>query len=331
MSSGGLRQPVIAHVRVRPGTSEVLYRRLHEQLHDFSPMVQLLLPSAMVVDLSAAPRYFGRSPAALAAQIRLRALAHHGVDTRIGLSPAWAVSAMASSRPEDNGIRTVHPDAVPRFLGPLPIGALYGITNVQARTLVNYGVQHIGLFAELPEATAQRLLGGRAGRLLHERSRGIDRRAVVPTGLAATTSARRNFPTDTLDPDVVRAALLGVCVELGERLRRHHRAVARSLTLVIVFSDRTQLVRSRTLPEASAHTEDLRDAAYALFGQLGLQRARLRAVALKVEMIPAGRAMEQISLDPAREARRRIEPVLDRINARWPGTAAPAAAYRPAS
>ncbi|MHB6911663.1 hypothetical protein [Streptomyces sp. DB-54] len=63
-----------------------------------------------------------------------------------------------------------------------------------------FGVHNIGVLATLPEATAQRVLGGRAGRLLRERARGIDRRRVVPVDLPHSAAAQRRFPVDTLDP-----------------------------------------------------------------------------------------------------------------------------------
>ncbi|MGP3925926.1 DinB/UmuC family translesion DNA polymerase [Streptomyces sp. 8N616] len=57
-----------------------------------------------------------------------------------------------------------------------------------------------------------------------------------------------------LDPALIQTALLDMAVVLGERLRTRHQT-ARALTLTLTFADRSNLVRSRALLEASARTE----------------------------------------------------------------------------
>ncbi|MFB6833610.1 hypothetical protein [Streptomyces hydrogenans] len=58
---------------------------------------------------------------------------------------------------------------------------------------------------------------------------------------------------------------------------------------------------------------------------MAIQRARVRRIVLTAEEAPG----TQLSLAPEREARLRIEPVLDRFNARWGHPVVrPAAAYR---
>jgi DNA polymerase-4 len=221
------------------------------------------------------------------------------------------------------------PEAVAAFLHPRPVGELHGIGSAQERTLTTYGVHTIGLLANLPEATVQRVLGGKAGRLLRERARGIDRRRVVPAELPHSAAAQRRFPTDTLAPELVRSALLSLAVELGERLRTRRQA-AKAVTMTVTFADRTQIHRSRQLPGgSSAHTDDLRDVAYDMYRALGLQRARVRAVALRCEqLVDAAAASEQLSFDADREHRLRAEQAIDALNARFgSGTVGPAASY----
>ncbi|KOX27729.1 hypothetical protein ADL06_14080, partial [Streptomyces sp. NRRL F-6491] len=58
---------------------------------------------------------------------------------------------------------------------------------------------------------------------------------------------------------------------------------ARALTLTVRYADRSTTTRTRRLPEPTAHGPALTDAAYALHAALGLQRARVRSVALRVE------------------------------------------------
>jgi hypothetical protein len=55
-------------------------------------------------------------------------------------------------------------------------------------------VHCVGLLAAVPPATVQRLLGGRAGRQVADRARGIDPRPVTPRALPASESVSRTFP-----------------------------------------------------------------------------------------------------------------------------------------
>ncbi|MEW5542754.1 cyanophycin synthetase [Streptomyces cyaneofuscatus] len=175
--------------------------------------MQALPPSVLVADVSGSLRYFDRDPSSLAPDDPdPRALARYGLDVKIGVASTWALAAMASNETGPGGIRTVGAarEEMEAFLYPRPVGDLYGIGSAQARTLTTFGVHSVGILAALPESTVQRILGGRTGRLIHERARGIDRRAVVPSDLPSSASAQRRFPIDTLDPATVRAALLSL-------------------------------------------------------------------------------------------------------------------------
>ncbi|GAA3043626.1 hypothetical protein GCM10017562_75740 [Streptomyces roseofulvus] len=148
-----------------------------------------------------------------------------------------------------------------------------------------------------------------------------------------STSAHTAFPWDETDAASVRAAVLSLVVTVGERIRRRDQ-VARKVNLTIGLAGGASVSRTRTLPAASGHTEDLRSAAYRILDGMALQRARVRRIVLTVEdLTAAGEGPgTQMSLDTEREARLRIEPVLDRLNTRWGHPVAkPAADYRHAS
>ncbi len=102
------------------------------------------------------------------------------------------------------------------------------------------------------------------------------------------------------------------------------------LTLTVQYADRTgqaSITRSRTLPEATAHTPQLRATAHALHGALGLQRARVRSLALRAgDLGDAASTSRQLTFGPDDDRARRIEAAADRARARFG-----AGAVRPAS
>ncbi|MDT0465226.1 DNA polymerase Y family protein [Streptomyces gibsoniae] len=299
-------------------------------LEEFTPVVEALPPDGALADLRGAERYFGRDAAELAALIRVRALAHHGVDCAIGAGPGPMLARMALREAAPGAVRVVPeaPGAVREFLDGLPVRALPGVGGVTARTLCEYGLDTVGKVAAAPLSTVQRLVGARAGRELHEKANGVDRGRVVPNAVSSSVAAERPFTRDELDPARHRRALLSAAEELGSRLRNLER-VSRTLTLTVRYADRSSTTRSRTLAEPTAHSAALTAEAYRMYEALGLQRARVRAIALRAEgLTPAEQATHQLTFDPVDEKVRRLEEVADRARARFgpravmPGTLA---------
>ncbi|MFC9891162.1 hypothetical protein ACFW3A_22135 [Streptomyces pilosus] len=321
-------------------------------LEGFTPVVQALPPDGALADLRGAERYFGRTALELASVIRVRALALHGVDCVIGAGPGPMLARMAQRDARPGRTRAVAADEVREFLAGQPVVALPGVGTRTARTLCEYGLDTLGRVAAAPLSTLQRLVGARAGRELHEKANGMDRGRVVPDAVSLPHSrlrpgggttllaTERPFTRDELDPGRHRRALLSAAEELGGRLRALDQ-VCRSLTLTVRYAglphsrpgpsggtpDAT--TRTRTLPEPTAHSPALTTVAYGMYEALGLQRARVRAIALRAEgLAPAERASHQLTFDPVDEKVRRIEEVADRARAKFgpravmPGTLA---------
>ncbi|WP_432148064.1 DNA polymerase Y family protein [Streptomyces sp. bgisy029] len=304
------------------------YTGLLALLGAFTPLVEAAPPDAALADVGGALRYFGRDAQGLASVIRVRALALHGVDCSIGAAANPMVARMAARRAAPGTTFVVDRGEEAAFLAPLPAAALDGVGAATARTLCGYGLDSVGRIAAAPLATLQRITGVRTGRELWERARGIDRTRVVPNAAARSLAAERSFPRDELSPEQHRRALLSLTEELGARLRGEGQ-VCRSLAVSVRYADRTgyaTLTRSRTLGEPTAHSAALTALAYRIHESFGLQRARVRGIALRAEgLTDADRASRQLTFDPADERSRRIEEVADRLRERFgPGAVKPA-------
>ncbi|MGW1023249.1 DNA polymerase Y family protein [Streptomyces sp. NPDC002577] len=311
-----------------PSAGEAVLPGLLTLLGEFTPVVEAAPPDAALADLGGAVRYFGRDAVELAAVIRVRALALYSVDCAIGAGPGPMLARMAARDAAPGVTRVVpeDPDAIAEFLADKPVMALPGVGAATARTLGSYGLDSIGRLAAAPLSTVQRLVGARAGRELHEKAHGVDRSRVVPNAAARSLASERTFPRDELDPFQHRRALLSITEELGARLRAE-KQVCRALALTVRYADRSTTTRSRTLPEPTAHSSALTDTAYRMYEALGLQRARVRAVALRAEGLgPAEGTAHQLSFDPADDKARRLEAAADRARARFgPGAVIPGA------
>jgi DNA polymerase-4 len=311
-----------------PDQSGELYEQLLMLLQGITPRVQALPPHTADLDLTGALRFFGTDARALAQLVRLRALALYGVQTTAAAGPSRLISAMAAAVTPPGSITVISPEPydIASFLRPQPLAMLPGVGPATARNLARYGLHTIGELADAPLLTVQRLLGAAAGRALHARAHGIDDRHVIPQAAPRSASADHAFARDELDLVEHRRAILGLAEQLGARMRGEDQ-VCRTLTLTCRYADRSTTSRSRSLPEPTAHSRALTDTAYGLYASLGLERARVRSIALRADaLIPAERSARQLSLDPSDDKARRIEAAADRARARFgPDAVKPAA------
>ncbi|MFG2635842.1 hypothetical protein ACGFX8_18450 [Streptomyces sp. NPDC048362] len=302
-----------------PPTYEAALPGLLGLLEEFTPVVEALPPDGALADLRGAERYFGRDAVELASVIRVRALARYGVDCAIGAGPGPMLArvALGAARPGVTRAAPEDPDGVAGFLAERPVSVLPGVGAATTRTLREYGLDTLGLVAAAPLSTLQRLIGAKAGRELREKASGIDRSRVVPNAVSRSLVTERPFDIDELDPGRHRRALLSAVEEIGARLRGVEK-VCRTLTLTVRYADRSSTTRSRTLKEPTAHTAALARTAYGMYEALGLQRARVRALALRAEgLASAEQASCQLTFDPVDDKVRRIEEVADRARAKF--------------
>ncbi|MEU9115592.1 helix-hairpin-helix domain-containing protein [Streptomyces sp. NPDC048483] len=326
------RPPATLHVRFRAAddtpVSAARYEQLLNLLAQFTPVIEALPPDAALADVRGALRYFDRDAAGIAELIRLRALAWYGMRCTIGIGANPLLARMAAQTAPPGEIRSVPSDtgSVASFLARRPASALYGVGPATARTLCAYGLDSVERIAAAPPATLQRILGAKTGRAVYERARGIDPTPVTPNAAARSMGAEHRFLHDELDPVRRRHALLSLADDLGARLRASGQ-VARTLTLTVRYADRSTTTRSRRLDGPTAHGPALTGAAYALHAALGLQRARVRSVALRAEdLCRAELAARQLTFDPVDDKAYRIEAAVDRARARFgPGAVRPAA------
>lgn len=326
-----------AIVRVRFHTAqrdEELYEQLLDVLTDVSPRVEPLPADwSAYIDLGGALRFWGSDIEGLTSVIRLRLVALHGITSSAGAGPTRSIAAMAAAVTPPGATTIVHDDPyeIACFLRPRPAAALPGIGPKTARTLTRYGITTIGDLADTPPSTLQRILGAPAARHLHALAHGVDDRPIVPTAAPKSLSTSHRFDRDELDPDRHRRTVLALAEDLGAHLRKAGE-IAQALTITLTYADRTHTARTRTLPEATAHTPALAGLARDLLAGLGLQRARVRAIALRAERLrPAEHGAQQLTFDPRDDKLRRIEDVLDRARARYgPHIAGAASAYRQA-
>jgi DNA polymerase-4 len=170
------------------------------------------------------------------------------------------------------------------------------------------------------------MLGQAAGSHLSALAWGRDERTVRAHEPEKSVGAEETFGTDVDDPVVVRRELLRLSERTAARLRAQG-MVGRTVALKIRFADFTTITRSRTLPEATDVARIVYDTASTLYDALGLERARLRLVGVRVEqLVAASGATHQLLLGEREQGWREAEQAVDRATLRFgQGAVRPAA------
>ena len=180
--------------------------------------------------------------------------------------------------------------------------------------------------AHTPRATLVRGLGEATGNHLHELSWGRDPRSVEPIRRERSIGNERTFDHDVDDPDIVHRTLLGLSDKTASRLRAAG-LVGRTVSIKVRFADFTTITRSRSLRDATDVSRDIAALARELYDALGLQRARVRLVGVRVEQLSAAASTPvQVALDEPEHGWREADRAIDRASARFG-----AGSVRPAS
>ncbi|MFJ5817484.1 DNA polymerase thumb domain-containing protein [Streptomyces sp. NPDC093108] len=324
----------ILYIHFHDLVDEQIYGHLLALLAEFTPQVQALPPDAALADVSGSLRYFGTDAPGLAERIRVRTGGLYGLRCTVGIAANPMLARMVAADGPPSAVRTLPDDVdeVAAFLAAKPAAALHGVGPATTRTLSSYGLDSIGRIAAAPLGTLQRILGAAAGRKLHDAARGLDPTPVIPAGPPRTLRVEHRFPEDELDHDRQRAALLALTDRLGLQLRSTSQ-VTRSLTLTVRYADRSTTIRTRKLLELTSHTKVLASTAYELHDRLGLQRARVRGLALRADdLLDAEQATRQLLFAPDDDKARRIEAVADTARNKFgPEAIKPAATAAPAA
>jgi DNA polymerase IV len=281
-----------------------------------TPLVEPLSLDEAFLDVSGAMRRLG-SPTEIGALIRDRVSDEQRITCSVGVASTKFVAKLASTRAKPDGLMVVPAAGVVAFLHPLPVAALWGVGEKTEKELVRLGLHTVGDIANTPRSTLVRALGQASGAHLHALSWGRDERSVVAHEPDKSIGAEETFGRDVDDPDVVRRELLRLCERTAARLRDAG-LVGRTISIKVRFADFTTISRSRSLRDPTDVAAEVFATARGLFDALGLDRARLRLIGVRVEgLVEVETAPRQMLLGDRVHGRREVEQAADRATARF--------------
>ena len=288
--------------------------------NDFSPHVEPLSLDEAFIDVSGAARLIG-SAREIAMKIRAQIEAELRITCSVGISTTKLIAKLASGRCKPNGILEIADDRVLEFLHPLPVRELWGVGPKTGDALTRLGLQTIGDIAHTPRGTLIRALGQGHGESLYELAWGRDLRAVEESTIEKSIGAEETFARDIDDNEELLAELLRVTERVARRLRDQE-LVTRTIAIKIRFSDFTTITRSKSIDLPTASTQEIYEHVRRLFTALGLVRARVRLVGVRLENLESDAGLvEQLTLGSREMGWRQVDKALDRARRRFGGGA----------
>lgn len=295
-----------------------------------TPAVEAISMDEAFLDVSGSVRRLG-GPVAIAE--RLRALIHdeQRITCSVGVAASLSVAKLASRRAKPDGVVVVRPEEVTSFLHPLEVGELYGVGEKTEAMLHRLGLRLVGDLAHTPVRTLQRAMGDHLGRHLHHLAWGEDGRTVAPgsTGVFGyggrsgagqpdkSMGAQETFGRDTDDRAVIAREMLKLSAKVTGRMRSAEVA-GRTVSITVRFADFTTITRAKTLTEATDVTQEVYRAAMRLYDALGLQRARIRLVGVRVEgLLPRAKVEHQLVLGEREQGWPEADRAMDRARLRF--------------
>ena len=268
------------------------------------------------LDITGSLRMFG-SPVTIGEHLRAVVADEQQITCSVGIAPTKFVAKVASRAAKPDGLCEVPAHRVVAFLHPLPVEAMWGVGGSTAAKLHRLGITTVADLAHTPRSALQSVFGGHSGAVLHDLAWGRDARRVVTTERERSVGSQETVGADTDDPAVVKRELLRMADRTARRLRKA-KLLGRKVTLSLRFADFTELSRSTQTPTLTDVGEEIYAAALGLYEQLGLDRARIRRVGVRVEGLVESRlAVRQPQLtDPDRgwrEAEHAIDAAVGRF------------------
>lgn len=283
---------------------------------DTTPLVERLSIDEAFLDVRGMRRLAG-TPAEIAERLRRRVLDEVGLPITVGIARTKFLAKVASGVAKPNGLLVVPPADELGFLHPLPVERLWGVGRVTSAKLRRRGIRTVGQVAGLDERVLVWMVGGAAGRRLHALAHNRDPRTVRVARRRRSIGSQRALGSRPKRMKDVDATLVALVDRVCRRLRAGHR-VCRTVVLRLRFADFARATRSRTLPQATARTQTVLDAARDLLAASAplIRTQGLTLVGISLTNLERDdRVQLALPFEPAPEAS--LDAALDEIHERF--------------
>lgn len=209
------------HLTLLPGRFDA-YKDASRQIQAifarYTPLIEPLSLDEAYLDVSDVTRCHG-SATLMAQEIRATIYNELQLTASAGIAPVKFLAKIASDLNKPDGQYVITPEQVADFLQSLPLGKIPGVGKVTAAKLDALGLRTC---ADVQQADLSQLLRrfGKFGRILWERSQGIDDREISNDRQRKSVGVERTLAEDIHQWEACEAIIEQLYPELERRLQR---------------------------------------------------------------------------------------------------------------
>ncbi len=238
------------HLKLLPGRFDA-YKEASRQIRDifarYTPLIEPLSLDEAYLDVTDSEHCQG-SATLMAQAIRADILRETGLTASAGIAPIKFLAKIASDLNKPNGQYVITPQVMPDFLLTLPLSKIPGVGKVATKKLEEMGLRTCD---DVQRADLALLLKrfGKFGRVLWERSNGIDERDVVVERERKSLGVERTLMEDIHNWEQCLAIIDYLYAELDRRLTniRPDKQIARQ-GVKLKFNDFQQTTQEHVWP-----------------------------------------------------------------------------------
>ncbi len=246
--------PHLIFVKPRFARYKEISLKIRAIFYDYTDLVEPLSLDEAYLDVTKNKKGIS-SASVIAREIRNRIWDELQLSASAGISINKFLAKVASDINKPNGQKTIAPEEVIDFLEKLPIDKFYGVGKVTASKMFSSGI-FTGL--DLKKRSLEELtkLFGKSGAHYYNIVRGIQHSQVKPDRIRKSIASERTFKENLSSEIYMLEKLHQIADELEYRMKKE-KAMGKTLTLKIKFSDFTQQTRSKTLPTFIYRKKDI--------------------------------------------------------------------------
>ncbi|MGO3414093.1 MAG: DNA polymerase IV [Kluyvera intermedia] len=217
----GMALKLCPHLTLLPGRFEAYREASHHIREIFSRYTSLIEPLSLdeaYLDVSDSPHCHG-SATLMAQEIRQTIFNELALTASAGVAPIKFLAKIASDLNKPNGQFVLTPDEVPAFLKTLPLSKIPSVGKVSAAKLESMGLRTC---EDVQNSDLAMLLKrfGKFGRILWERSQGIDEREINNDRQRKSIGVERTLEEDIHQWSDCEAIIERLYPELERRLAK---------------------------------------------------------------------------------------------------------------
>ncbi len=257
--------------------------KIRDIFYKFTPLVEIIGCDEGFLDVTGCERLFGSS-LEIARKIKGSIYENTNLTSSAGLGPNKFLAKLASNMGKPNGLTVLeNTDRVLAKVRKLPVSYIWGVGHVTDKELKSMGIETIGDLADTPVELIEARFG-ELGTIMHQMSRGIDNRKVVPNREAKSIGREITYRRDIDDISILNSTLLLLSQKIARNMR-HKGYRGKVITLKLRFADFTTISRRTTLKEYTFGIFDLHRAALKLLKAVDLNRRKIRLIGISVSKL----------------------------------------------